>query len=698
MSEYASSRGGFQTRPYVMFREYCNSLSYRHVFTLFLIFALWVLPVTCLWGKPLELSNLSIDELMKLEVIPVITSVSRRPEKVYETPAAVFVITAEDIRRSGAKTLPDILRLGPGINVARIDGSNWAISARGINDRFSRNLLVLIDGRSIYSPLFGGVWWDVQDTLLEDIERVEIVRGPGGTTWGANAVNGIVNVVTKSAKDTKGGLVSVGKSPDKSDFSYRYGANLEGNGAFRFYFKTFENDPFYKSNGNRGIDDYDQYRFGLRADWESSHSRQMTLDASAYGGNSHEEIVQEFSPRPPGHHGPAPLTTSQTSVSGGHFRVLLMQTFSPDSELKLQFYFDRARRIDANHEEYIDTLDLDLQHRFIPSRSQEIVWGFGYRSIKYSIPAGRTYEFTPPEDTIGIQSCFFQDQVTLKPQKLFWTFGTKIYHHPYVGTEGQPSTRLFWKPREKHNFWAALTESRRVPSIEEHSSNGKTLNISSGPGDEFQNQEIGNASQQSEIMRSEEFGYRYLPNKKISFDLALFKQDYSDLARAEFIRASDAGGLPPQIQQKNDGQLFLTGAELSFQWKPLKEFRLVGGMSENKESSDSYPVSVFSPRQLFMRTYWDVRKDLEFDLSYNDDFYETDSDNSSHRDSRNARNDILNVRLGWRPSTYFELSLTGQNLLHDRQREFPVDNGPANGDYVPSQIPRSYFLKATWFF
>lgn len=655
---------------------------------------LWLSIVFCLFGwftafaNSSELRKLSLEELMDLEVIPVVTSVSRRPEKVSQTPAAVFVITSEDIRRSGATSIPELLRLAPGLNVSRIDASKWAISARGFNSRFSGNLLVLIDGRSVYTPLYSGVYWDVQDTLLEDIERIEVVRGPGGTTWGANAVNGVINIVTRSAKATEKGLLSLGTGTyEKSEFAYRYGGKLDGNGSFRFFIKSFDQKPFRTSGSDNRADDYSQSRFGFRFDWDQKKNRKMTLDGSLYGGFSHEALILRSIQGP---NSPSSQTNSSV-VSGGDIRFQLLEEIRPGEDFRLQLYFDRARRIDGTHGDAFDTIDLDMQHHFAPVRNHDVVWGLGYRHLQYSLQDGPSIVFRPQEDTTAVQSFFVQDQIALQPRRLFLTLGTKIYHHPYVGTEGQPSVRLLWNPTERHVLWSAWSEARRIPSISERAGSfiGQ-FHDRNNPNPEVV-QIIGNQSLASEIMKAKEIGYRYLPSPRFSLDLAYFRQDYSRLAKATARTPQPPGPAPVQSYgADNSGIQRIHGVELSWQWKPRSTFRLVGGHTANWQiSGDEEDSHDLRPRQWFLRTSWNLRSNLELDLS----FQHADAGQSERSEQRLPRIDDLEARIGWRPNPTFELSLGGGYLLQPWHKEYQPQF-----DYLPSDIPRTYYLKASWQF
>ncbi|MBF0410388.1 MAG: TonB-dependent receptor plug domain-containing protein [Candidatus Riflebacteria bacterium] len=644
----------------------------------------------CFSAEPSRLRKLSLEELLELEVVPVLSSVSRRSEKVTQIPASVYVITGEDIRRSGASCIPEALRLAPGLNVSRIDGSKWAISVRGSNTRFFGNLLVMIDGRSVYSPLFSGVYWDVQDTPVADIERIEVVRGPGGTTWGANAVNGVINIVTKSSHSTRGGLVSAGAgTANGSDFLYRYGSDLDGKGSFRFFIKDFQRNTFRSHGTNERIDDYNQSRFGIRFDLDPSESRKITLDANVYSGLSHE--MTEDPPKPGSMDMPK-YNSSRIGVSGGNLRFLIQKIQKPGKELKLQFYFDRTQRSESKYDETIDTFDLDMQQQISSWKRQELTWGLAYRSIKYNISSHHIK--SAPKDSINIPSFFIQDQISLKPDKLFLTLGGKVYDHPYVGTELQPSARLLWKPFRKHVFWTSWTEARRVPSIFEREGGLAGEGRNSKENSTITGENVGNDSLQSEVMKAKELGYRFLPDSKLSLDLSLFRQDYFGVLRnVEKSQENNISTNPTQlIVTTNMGNLSVEGAELSVEWKAFKSFRISAGQSINWQVDTSSIFSdTISPSQWFLRTYWDMKNNMELDFSFQ---------HSNQSDSNSDMNnlllpaiDSLNAHFGWHPNKYFELSAGGQHLLKPWHTEFSMQR-----QYLSSDIPRNYYIKATWFF
>jgi iron complex outermembrane receptor protein len=404
--------------------------------------------------SPGELKRLSLEELLHVEI----TTMMRVPEPTTAIPAAVFVITQDDIRRSGATSLPEVLRLAPGLQVAQQDAGRYAIGIRGFADRLARSMLVLMDGRAVYSPLFAGTYWEVQDTMLEDIERIEIIRGPGGTLWGANAVNGIINIITKRSQDTRGTLVSgtLG-SATRGPIAVRYGGTAGAHGSFRAYAKAFDREPQSQPDG-ADFDQFSMVQGGLRGDWTLSRSRTLTLQGDVYTA----DLGQRFS---------VPLTAppfTQSSVrdaalSGGN--VLARWTAATRAgEYQLQTYYDRTRRDERPVAETRDTFDLDFQHRRRFGQRHGIVWGTGYRVTSGRITALAPTAFEPPDRTDNLYTAFVQDDFTVRPDRLRFVFGTKLEHNDYSGFELQPSGRMMWTINASNSLFAAITRAVRTPS------------------------------------------------------------------------------------------------------------------------------------------------------------------------------------------------------------------------------------------
>ncbi|MBI2950411.1 MAG: TonB-dependent receptor [Verrucomicrobia bacterium] len=632
---------------------------------------------------PEQLAEIPIEQLMDIEV----TTVSRSPQKVSQSAAAVAVITQEDIRRSGATTIAEALRMAPGLNVARIDSSRWAISSRGFNDFFANKLLVLIDGRSVYTPLFSGVFWDVQDTLLEDIERIEVIRGPGASLWGANAVNGIINVITKSTSETQGGLISGGGGKEETGFGgIRYGGKLGDNAHYRVYAKYFSRDDFVYPDGRDAFDEWDVIRGGFRTDWRMSQTDSLTVQGDYYDGTIGQRIT--------GLPLPVLMTTLEgpANVSGGNLLGSWKHAFSESSDLGLQLYYDRTERFDRVHRETRDTYDLDFQHRLPLGSRQEFMWGLGYRYTRDDLADGKdgsgNFAFLPPERGDQLFSAFLQDEVILIEDLMRLTLGSKFEHNDYTGFEIQPSVRLLLTPHASHTFWVAASRGIRSPSRFEHTIAGWI-----GPA-----YLVGNSDFESEKLTAYEVGYRWQAMKQLSFDATGFYHDYADLRGAEVIGFRTAFPPPappfPVFRTSNilDGETY--GAEVGANWNATDRWRLNAGYSLLKMQLHNRGLDIAgdehaegnSPQQQFhVRSYLDLPYHLQLDSAV---YY---VDNLPNR--RVPGYVRLDARLGWRPRSDLELSVAVQNILDDKHPEFGA------GFLVePVEVERSVYAKITWRF
>jgi len=407
-----------------------------------------------------DLTELSLEELMNIEI----TSVSKKAEKFSQAPAAIYVITSEDIKRSGATSLPELLRMVPGVEVARINSNAWAISVRGFNGRFANKLLVLIDGRSVYTPTFSGVFWDEQDLLLEDIERIEVIRGPGGTLWGANAVNGVINIITKKAKDTQGffSTVTYGNI-EKPTVGMRFGSKLGKDLYYRVYGKYFKRDSFEDIYGNDAGDEWEVGRGGFRADYSKGKDSFM-VEGNVYKGETGENL--NISSR---------LYPKTDDLQGGNLLCRWARKFSEKSDISLQMYYDHVER----SQEYqmpsvtgglqketfkmkLQTYDLDFQHRFFLGDKNEIVWGTGVRLIKDKYQNTPHLAILPDSKWMHIYSGFVQDEIHLIPEKFSLILGSKFEHNSFTGFEYQPNLRLLYFPKKEHTIWAAISRAVRA--------------------------------------------------------------------------------------------------------------------------------------------------------------------------------------------------------------------------------------------
>jgi iron complex outermembrane receptor protein len=603
------------------------------------------------------LKKLSLEELMGLEV----TSVSKRPEKLSETASAIQVITNEDIRRSGATSLAEALRLASNLQVAQIDSHQWAISARGFNSSSANKLLVLMDGRTLYSPLHAAVFWDVQDTLLEDVDRIEVISGPGATQWGANAVNGVINITTKSAKDTQGLLVEGGGGSALNGFGgVRYGGTLAPGVHYRIYGKYFDRDSTRFLNGLDGANDWVRGQGGFRVDWDAAADNHLTLQGDVYDGHL----------RQPG--------AADVRVSGGNILGRWSRTFSEKSNFSLQWYYDRThRRIPGTFAEDLDTYDIDFQHRFPFGDRHDLLWGAGYRLIDdqqhndYPVLA-----FLPAHVRRESFNVFVQDEITLVKDRLHLTLGTKLEHNFYTGFEFQPSARLAWLASKEQTVWAAVSRAVRTPSRID----GEFYAPRDPPFTLLQ----GNPNFVSEELLAYEFGWRVQPSPRLSLALAAFYHDYDKLRSTE--RVNPAAPFPLFLGNGQQGSA--TGAELTADYRVTDRWRLRAGYTQlhldlrNKpDSTAPAPTDTDPEHQFSVRSSLDLPGHFEFDAAYR--FV------ARLIAARVPAYDDVDARLGWAPTPALEISLVGQNLLRARHGEF---NTPA----ARQQIPRGVYAKVIW--
>src|SRR6266404_2082662 len=407
-------------------------------------------------NPPKNLKQVSLEELGQIEV----TTASKVPVKATRTPAAIYVITQEDIRRSGATSIPEALRMAPGVEVARVDSNTWSLGVRGFESTLSRSVLVLIDGRSVYTPLFAGVYWQVQDTLLEDIERIEVIRGPGGTIWGANAVNGVINIITKRAQETHGTLVSTGGGNlDQGFVNFRYGTGNDKGLNYRIYGKAFTRGPEFHPD-QKQFDDWRMGQTGFRTDWDVHNRDRLTLQGDVYSGDAGQRVgITSYSP---------PFMTNveqNAELSGGNLLARWERELGSGSNVQLQTYYDRTNRNQANFGESRDTFDIDFIHHLPLAGRQDFLWGLGARlssgNVSEVVP---TVVFTPNHYTDKLYNAFIQDEIPIVGDQLSLTIGSKFLHNGYSGFEIQPTARLLWTPSSRQTVWAAVTRAVRTPS------------------------------------------------------------------------------------------------------------------------------------------------------------------------------------------------------------------------------------------
>ena len=638
-----------------------------------------------------DLTQLSIENLMNMEV----SSASKKDETVLRTAAAVFIITQEDIRRSGATNLPDLLRMVPGMDVAQIDGSNWAVSSRGFNGRLANKTLVLIDGRSLYSPDFAGVFWQIQDLMLEDIERIEVIRGPGTTLWGANAVTGVINILTKKAKDTQGGLLTAGGGMQERGFTGgRYGMSSGDNVAYRFYGNYFDRGEYQNSRGQGVGDNWEGVRMGFRVDSQLTTKDTLTVEGDAYRDAANEQTnVSGFAPP----YNTTPLL--QTTFLGGDVLGRWTRTYSPQSEFSLQIYYDNFSRDEEILSGQVQVLDIDFQDRISLGARQDLIWGGGFRTITDTSTTTTIVTFNPPSLRTNLSSAFIQDEISIVPGRLWFTPGIRFENNSYTGYNPEPSARLLWGISKNQSLWVSAAQATRTPQRSERGIQDVTM-VFPGPGGSLTSIDLfGGTGAGNESMLDFEAGYRAQITPAIFIDLTTFYDHYKDLQTIEpgqpFPSANPVPHIVVPVFYENEMHGTGYGGEFSVGWKPKERWRLDAGYSFlrhvfhlNPGSQD--PAALLSagdnPRNQFqLRSQLSLPHKTEFDTSAY--FVGRLLDQSVPAYIR------LDQRIGWRPNDQLEFDVIGQDLLAPRHPEFFNNSG-----LIPSYVTRKVFARLTWRF
>jgi iron complex outermembrane recepter protein len=603
-----------------------------------------------------SLADLSLEELSNIQI----TSVSKRAERLSDAAASVFVITADDIRRSGARRLADALRLAPNLEVAQVSDSGYAISARGFNNTAANKLLVLIDGRSVYTPLFSGVFWDAQDVMLEDVERIEVISGPGGTLWGVNAVNGVINVITRSARDTRGALLPAGSGNRDTDGALRYGAAAGDDGAFRVYGMYFDQDHTKTASGAQVNDAWHKSQAGFRADWK--------IGADAFTVNGNGYVGSEGQPLP----GTIALSgvtlpLGNISISGANLTTRWNRALQGGSDLTVQAYFDRTQRdVPPSFSETLDILDLQVQHSLRSIGMHTLVWGGEFRYGMDRVANATFQILTPPRPFLGFvppdvnqkwASLFTQDEMALR-EDLHLTAGARLERNDYTGTDFLPSLRLAWKAAPEHLLWSAASRAVRGPSRLD-----RDLHVPSAAPFLL----AGGSAVRSETANVYELGYRGQPAGNLSYSVTLYHADYDHLRSQELAPSRTFFIFSSQIR----GQA--TGVETWATYQAAETWRLSAGLTAIRErlmlrpgGNDTADV-IAQPGRDPTHT-WMLRS--SFDLPYR-----TELDAIVRRVSGLSFPTVpaytaVDLRAGWRPRRELELSITGENLFSAGHGEF----------------------------
>ena len=641
--------------------------------------------------------DLDLKDVLELEI----TSVSKKPQTVSKAAAAIFVITGDDIRRMGVQTLPDALRMAPGIEVAQISASAWAVTARGLNGRFANKLLVLIDGRTVFSPAFSGVFWDVQDTVLADIERIEVIRGPGAATWGANAVNGVVNIITKSAAATQSGLLEFSSgTAERGTLSMRYGSKLEDLGYWRLYAKGFDREALsLQATGQPGFDAWRQQRLGARADLNPSTADALTVQAEIYQGRHSESAVLSQ----PGSARFFSTSAITQAVSGGHLLLRWQRELQGSNSLTLQSYLDQTVRDWPSHVwQRINTFDTDLQYRHRAISGHDLVLGVSYRRTQDMVLPSTTgiaadtlamIELYQTKLTVPTWSLVAQDDITLRAKELILTLGARLEQAGDEASTVAPNARLLWMPTEDQSFWAMAGSANRTPSRIDSSGLGRALLPA---GYSFSGRSLTlpaflevSGDRDAKMRSAYELGWKQRWAPGLTTDLSAYANNYS---------RNGSGTSRLGLCQTNQGTVaascFLTnselpqalsvtsrshGLELAADWQLSRQHRLQAsltrfamkilsstsqldqlddfGTSPNQSSSLrwSYTPNDNTELDLALRQVGRLKK-IAFDQSV-----------PGYRQ--------MDLRWAWRPSPTTQWELVGRNLLGGKHLEFISETG-----------------------
>ncbi len=613
-----------------------------------------------------ELQHMSLEDLANIEI----SSVSKSAEPLSDAPAAIYVITHDDIIRSGLTSLPEILRLAPNLQVARVTGDSYAISARGFNGTAASKLLVLIDGRSVYTPFHNGVSWDLQDVLPEDIERIEVISGPGATLWGANAVNGVINIITRKSSDTQGGVLQLGGGNLERRASVQYGGTVGPEVSYRAYLEGFYDEASVTATGANAHDNWWKPQAGFRVDWTPAPDL-ITLQGDYYRGSEAE------------------LSQPNETITGHNLTARWTHVLGDGSQLQIQGYYDYiCEKEPGVASDTLATYDLDVQHSFAWGERQQIVWGGGYRIENDDFPtilsATQPLYFSPQQRSLGLGNAFVQDTITLT-DRLKLTLGTKLEVEPYTGLEPLPSGRLSWKVSDTTLVWAAISRAVRAPSRLDRDLFEKLGNFVVIQGGNFQ----------PEKLIAYELGFRAQPDPRWSFSVSSYYNVYRDLRTAEYVMDTH---LPIEFANRMQGDTYGTEVWTSYRingWWRLdasaswlhKNLRFLSGSL----GLGGVAIAGDDPTyQASIRSSMDIVSGVTLDLDLRKVGALPDPASPTYTE--------LDGNVGWAVSPRLQVSLTGQNLLHAHHLEFGSTTAPLQLGAVGVETGRSVFLDTRWRF
>lgn len=625
-----------------------------------------------------DLANKSIEELMNI----VVTSASKKAESLSDAPAAIFVITAEEIQRGGFSSVPDALRLVPGLHVAQQSSHIWLVSARGFSNLFNAKMLVLIDGRLAYTPTFGGVWWDVQDPPLEDIDRIEVIRGPGGTLWGANAVNGVINIITKEAAKSQGALVTSTAGVNEGYAArMRYGGKVGRQFAYRIFGTSNYWLPSVNAAGAANYDTWSITQGGMRMDWSPSQRDTVTFDGQGYSGRTRDS-GELFSPT-----GPATIVDAQSVIKGGHILAQWKRSLDGSSSIDMLGYCDWTDRSITLWDEQRSTCDIEFQHNHSFTDRQALTWGGSILSTDLSSRSNFRFGISPPNRRTTTYSMFLQYELVVFPGKFRLIGGSKFDHNDFTGFEFQPQIRAIWTPVKSQTVWAAVSRAVRTPSLAETSGTLRVAQLSTAPLTflEF----VNNPDSDSEVLHAFELGYRYEWRQEFSMDAALYYNGYEGLlgpvARGNPIINPVPFFVDVPFTYTNAGGGQTHGLELFFNYKPVPRWTLSTGITELRGNSVAGLVvgaTTDDPRHsVTFRSKLDLTRHVNFDTAY---YYYDAIPLTLPPVNR------VDLGLSTKPIYGFTFSAWGRNLQADRHQEAPSFLLPAG------EIRRSVVFNIRW--
>lgn len=642
-----------------------------------------------------QLKQLSLKELGEVQVYnPEGTLTARKSQKLLETPAALFVLTQADLQRAGVTHIAEALRLVPGIQVARAYANRWAISARGLSGSSSSKLLVMLDGRTLYNPKDATVDWDTQSNiLLEDIERIEVIRGPGASLWGSNAVNGIINIVTKTAQQTQGRLITLhlGQGEEQAILGLRQGGQIADKGHYRVYGKFYQHDTFVNAQGQDQQDNWQTKQGGFRADIALTQKDHMTIQGDIYDGFTKQVLLVPLGTLPY-------LDNHYIHLSG--FNLLGRWQHDLDQgDIIVQAYYDWSHRNQVLFlNEKRGTFDLDLQHRWLLNAHQEMIWGLGFRQVQDDfIENSPVITLTPDQRQDTTLSAFGQLEWTLQPERLTLTLGSKFEYNDYAGFEYQPTARLFWIPYTKHSFWGALSRAVRTASRYDRDFETHVALFDPRLGTAVRLNVVGNVDFQSEVLTAHELGYRFTPNSDFLWDVSLFYNQYDKLRTTELVSFDP---FPPtlsaQYSNKMEGEVY--GLEMAAHWQVNQNWRLVATYSYAQvqlhlqstsralggeiEEGDT-PHHQATIRSLFsLSPHWDFDQILYY------------VDNVPNQNAPHYTR--FDIRLGWHPRPTLTLSTGVKNVFDNQHIEF---GRFAQGNVeIADEVRRAFYIQLDYRF